>query len=159
METRERTEEGLYREIWTYVRQEDRGILYQILEESSKSQDQVVRASLLPPTGVMASVVWFLATTLAVFLFSLATALLLLRCCSLRRRRGEGACRALQVVSCPPSYNTVNRGELASLPSYSQACLLQPPTPTARLKTTVEYIPTLRPAPPPRPYSKVCSVV
>ena len=111
METRERTEEELYREIWTYGRQKDRDILYQVLEDSTtKSQDQVVRASLLPPTGVMASVVWFLATTLAVFPLSLATALLLIRCCSLRRGRGEGAGRVLQVVSCPPSYNTVTRG-------------------------------------------------
>ena len=157
METKERTGEGLYREIWTYGRQEESGILYQVLEESTKSQDKVLRTSLLPPTDVMASVAWFLASTLAVFLLSLATALLLLRCCSLRRGRGQGAGRVLQAGSCPPSYKTVTRRELASLPSYSQACLLQPPTPTARLTASPVSIHTLvstpRPTPPTHPHS------
>jgi hypothetical protein len=71
---------------------------------------------LLPPGGWLPALLWFLLSTLLVFLVSLAAGLLLVRWCEAARRPAGPR---------PPSYRAVLSREAGGLPSYSQACRLQ----------------------------------
>ena len=90
-------------------------------EAAKRLEDTMVEAAKPYISTAYVNVLWFLMTTMAVFLISLVIALLLLRLCSRSRRQGvrRGWGRS---TSFPPSYDTVLRKEQGGLPSYSQAC-------------------------------------
>jgi len=94
--------------------------------EASTREEGVIQVA-VATSNIGYTVLYFLLTTLAVFLISLGVALLLLRLCSAQSSRPSGSRRS----AFPPSYDTVLRKDSEDLPTYVQACavsLYPPPT-------------------------------
>ena len=98
-----------------------------MVEAGSSREEGVVQVAVLP-SDIGYTVLYFLFTTLAVFLISLGVALLLLRICSKQENRGNSSMRR---SAFPPSYDTVLRKDSEGLPTYVQACAVSLHTPAS----------------------------
>ena len=97
-----------------------------MVEASSSREEGVIQVAL--PSDIGYTVLYFLFTTLAVFLISLGVALILLRICSKQGNRGNSSIRR---SAFPPSYDTVLRKDSEGLPTYVQACAVSLHTPAS----------------------------